>query len=304
MKVPNGVIKEPKVVHCKEEPFDVYIGRGNGSIWGNPFSHKEGTKAAHKTKTAEEAVQKYEEWLLKQSHLLEKLPELKGKVLACWCKSKRQPDAPCHGDVLLKYSNDPTLLPKPTMVSSSASVSSNRHILTFVPFPIDNAVCFTGHRPNKLGGYNEFNPIARYVMQELLREIEFLIEEGKSVFISGMALGVDMWAAEAVLNLRKKYPHIKLIAAVPFEGQEKKWPLSSQERWRRIVVEANQVVQVNEPGYAGWKMQSRNEWMVDHASVVVAVWNGTSGGTGNCVRYAESAIHQPIVVRIDPNQAI
>ena len=87
-----------KVVHCKKEPYDVYIGRP--SKWGNPFSHKEGTSAKFKVSTREEAVEKYKEWILAQPNLLNSLDELKGKTLGCWCKPKA-----CHGDVLIELVN-------------------------------------------------------------------------------------------------------------------------------------------------------------------------------------------------------
>lgn len=90
--------EKPKVVHCKKEEFDVYIGRG--SKWGNPFSHKEGTLAEHVVGSREEAIAKYEEYLLSNQELVDALPELKGKILGCWCKPKS-----CHGDVLLKLAN-------------------------------------------------------------------------------------------------------------------------------------------------------------------------------------------------------
>lgn len=89
---------KPRVVHCKKEQFDVYIGRG--SVWGNPFSHKEGTLAQHVVGSREEAISKYEEYLLESPDLMERLPELKGKTLGCWCKPKA-----CHGDVLLRLAN-------------------------------------------------------------------------------------------------------------------------------------------------------------------------------------------------------
>ena len=97
------MIQEPKVVHCKKEPFDVYIGRG--SIWGNPYSHKEGTLAEHVVQSRSEAIKKFEEHLLSNEDLMKKLPELKGKILGCWCKPKS-----CHGDILLKYANGPSPL--------------------------------------------------------------------------------------------------------------------------------------------------------------------------------------------------
>ena len=92
------------VVHCREKKYDIYIGRGEGSIWGNPFTHKEGTLAAFKVATRKEAIEKYREWILTQPHLLEKIPELKGKVLGCWCRSIKNSKA-CHGDVLAEMAN-------------------------------------------------------------------------------------------------------------------------------------------------------------------------------------------------------
>jgi Domain of unknown function (DUF4326) len=84
----NDDIMETKVVHCKKEDFDVYIGRP--SKWGNPF-------VIGKNGTREDVVRKYREWILTQQHLLDSLCELHGKKLGCFCK----PEA-CHGDVLVE----------------------------------------------------------------------------------------------------------------------------------------------------------------------------------------------------------
>lgn len=86
-----------KVVHCKKEPYDVYIGRP--SKWGNPFSHKALPNAV-KCPTREDAVKSYREWLLSQPELLARLPELKGKVLGCWCAPQL-----CHGHILAELAD-------------------------------------------------------------------------------------------------------------------------------------------------------------------------------------------------------
>jgi hypothetical protein len=85
-----------KVVHCKKEKFDVYIGRP--SKWGNPYSHKEGTKAEFKVDTREQAIEAYYYYITEGEgqHLLKDLDELKGKTLGCWCSPK-----PCHGEILI-----------------------------------------------------------------------------------------------------------------------------------------------------------------------------------------------------------
>ena len=83
-----------RVVHCKNEPFDVYIGRP--SKWGNPFRiGKDGSR--------EDVIEKYRHWILANPSLMAHLrSELKGKTLGCWCK----PNA-CHGDVLAELADKP-----------------------------------------------------------------------------------------------------------------------------------------------------------------------------------------------------
>jgi hypothetical protein len=87
-----------KVVHLMKEPYDVAIDRN--TIWGNPYTHQDGTRAKFKVDTREEAVAKYREYILNKPELLEKLGELKNKTLGCWCKFSK--DVPCHGDVLIQ----------------------------------------------------------------------------------------------------------------------------------------------------------------------------------------------------------
>lgn len=93
---------EFKVVHCKKEIYDVYIGRP--SKWGNPFTHiKDGkTLAKYIVNTREEAVEAYREWIIngEGKYLLDYLDDLKDKTLGCWCK----PHA-CHGDILVELVN-------------------------------------------------------------------------------------------------------------------------------------------------------------------------------------------------------
>lgn len=85
----------PSVVHCKKEPYDVYVGRP--SKWGNPFTiGKDGTRA--------EVIEKFEDYIQNEPVLLSHLHELKGKTLGCWCKP-----ASCHGDVLFRLANTTNL---------------------------------------------------------------------------------------------------------------------------------------------------------------------------------------------------
>ena len=80
-----------RVVHCKRDRYDVYIGRP--SRWGNPYQvGRDGTRA--------EVIARYEAWLATQPELVRALPGLAGRTLGCWCAP-----APCHGDVLVRLAD-------------------------------------------------------------------------------------------------------------------------------------------------------------------------------------------------------
>ena len=151
-------------------------------------------------------------------------------------------------------------------------------------------VAFTGHRPNKLGGYKTPNPTYNWVTFRLDEELRLLKPD---YAISGMALGVDQWAAQVCVDLK-----IPFLAAVPFAGQESMWPLQSQRHYHNLLKKAFQTVVVSQGGYAAVKMQKRNEYMVDQCGVLIAVWDGSPGGTGNCVKYAQKRFKR--IVRIQP----
>jgi hypothetical protein len=78
--------REQMVVHCRRQPYDVYIGRP--SIFGNPFKiGRDGTRT--------QVIDKYRQWVQGQPAVMAAIPSLRGKVLGCWCRP-----LPCHGDVL------------------------------------------------------------------------------------------------------------------------------------------------------------------------------------------------------------
>lgn len=140
--------------------------------------------------------------------------------------------------------------------------------------------CFTGHRPEKLD-----QPEA-VVVEVLKKEIRTAIADEFQTFISGMARGVDLWAAEIVLAFRNEGAAVRLICASPYQGFESRWNQEWQERYRWVMEQAN-LVRFISPGYSRGCFQRRNEWMVDHSARVIAAYNGQSGGTRNTVEYAK-----------------
>ena len=139
--------------------------------------------------------------------------------------------------------------------------------------------CFTGHRPEKLTAPEWL------VKRELEREIRQAIADGLDVFITGMARGVDIWAAEVVLDLREAGAPIRLMCASPFDGFERNWSEDWQCRYRTVMQAADHTLFVC-PQYSRNCFQIRNEWMVNHSARVIAVFNGDRGGTKNTINYA------------------
>lgn len=138
-------------------------------------------------------------------------------------------------------------------------------------------IAATGHRPDKLGGYG-------YKTERKLLSLAlvYLEHERPEKVITGMALGWDTAIAMAAYCLS-----IPFIAAVPFTGQHYKWDPEHIRRYHEILTAAEAVHTITAGGYSTQAMEIRNRWMVDHADRMVALWDGSGGGTGNCVRYAK-----------------
>lgn len=156
---------------------------------------------------------------------------------------------------------------------------------------MEYTACFTGHRPQSLiCGFDETHPACLKIKHKLKRLIQGLIDK-KSVthFISGGALGVDMWAMEIVLELKKEYPNITLEAAIPCRSQADRWNSKSQERYNRLLSLCDKKTLVQEKYTVGCMMK-RNKYMVDNSNYVIAVWNGKPSGTGKTVSYARECM--------------
>ena len=140
---------------------------------------------------------------------------------------------------------------------------------------------FTGHRPQKL--VHSADEVIRGLEKEILESIA----SGYTTFITGMACGTDIWAGNIVLRLKETNPSIKLIAAVPFPGFADKWSADWKKKYLDLLNHAD-LVRTISPSYSEDVFQRRNRWMVDHSSRLIAVYNGTPGGTRNTICYAQS----------------
>lgn len=152
--------------------------------------------------------------------------------------------------------------------------------------PIENACCFTGHRPKYFHfGTNETHPDCFKIKAFLRERCKHLIGEGVTHFISGGAVGVDTWAMEEVIGLREDYPHIILWCVLPYAGMVERFAQQDRERFARLESKLHIITTLNERYYHGC-MQERNRFMVDRSLYVIAVWTGEKSGTANTINYA------------------
>lgn len=133
---------------------------------------------------------------------------------------------------------------------------------------------FTGHRQL----LDDFSPKA---LKTLVRS---LVKDGVRTFYVGMAEGFDLAAAEVVLREKKKDPSLKLVACIPFYGQERRFSDEDKKRYAAILRKADEQVYVSEH-YRTTCFFERNRYMADRADVLVAYLNQPKGGTAYTVRY-------------------
>lgn len=143
----------------------------------------------------------------------------------------------------------------------------------------------TGNRPQKIP-YAENSRECDEIKERMRKTVMELIEEGYTKFISGMALGADLWFAECVIDLKDVYPDVELEAAVPYIGQSDRLSVSDRFRYDKILRACDEVNYISQ-SYSKYCMNKRNRYMVDKSDVVIVVNFAESGGTVNTKLYAE-----------------
>lgn len=158
----------------------------------------------------------------------------------------------------------------------------------------------TGPRPQNMFGFNESDPRYELVKQALQHEIRTLIQNNVSHFISGVALGIDMFAAETVLDLKRHYTHVTLEAAIPHRLQHQKWSTEYQNRYRNILNQCDEITTIQQD-YTPNCFFRRNRYMVDNATHLLTVTqkSNPSSGTQYTIQYAAQKRLNIVLIDID-----
>jgi len=159
--------------------------------------------------------------------------------------------------------------------------------------------CFTGHRIAKLPWRsNENDPRCAALKERLAAVTEAVYQSGVRHFICGMANGCDLYFAETVLALRAVHPDVTLEAAIPFEGQADRWDAYQRARYNVLLSRCDRHTLLQKE-HTPECMMRRNRYMVDAASVVIACYDGTPGGTMNTLLYAMRQKKEVIEVPVE-----
>lgn len=158
-------------------------------------------------------------------------------------------------------------------------------------------VSFTGHRPEKIkNGFSEESPVVIEIKDKLRAAILEKIAEGCVCFLTGMAMGADIWAAEIVLALQKEHPQISLVAVVPFSGQADAFPPQWKVRYKAVLAQSSEV-RILSPCYYKSCYHVRNRWLIEHSAHLIAVYNGSRGGTMQTLNDALTKGHDVKIIR-------
>ena len=160
-------------------------------------------------------------------------------------------------------------------------------------------LAITGLRAQKLPwGFNENDKRFQKMKTQVTEYLIKFIKNGYSTFYDGMALGFDLIALEILIDLKIKYPYIKIIGAMPCPNQDAKWTRAEKERYKNIKEQIDQSIVVSEKYYGKECMLKRNRFIVDNSDMLFALWDGTPGGTMYTIEYAKSQ-NKPVVI-IEP----
>ena len=157
---------------------------------------------------------------------------------------------------------------------------------------------FTGHRPEKLPWRgDESDPRCLALKERLAAAVEDAYDRGMRHFLCGMARGADFYFCDAVLELRERRSGVTLEAVIPCEEQVARWSERERERWFSLVERCDGETMLQHH-YDKGCMLRRNRYLVDHSSMLIAVYDGMLGGTMYTLSYAMKRGLETVILEV------
>ncbi|MFI3320100.1 MAG: SLOG family protein [Rikenellaceae bacterium] len=152
----------------------------------------------------------------------------------------------------------------------------------------EKTIAFTGNRNLTSPDGRPLNELKAAICNRLMELLEReYLDNGINTFISGMALGFDLLCATVVVELKRKYPEIRLVAALPFIEQADKYSEADKAQYRHLIDQADFTIAVGGYTHTNQAYHDRNDFMLTNASKIIAYHNGKArSGTGSTLRKA------------------
>lgn len=141
-------------------------------------------------------------------------------------------------------------------------------------------IVITGYKPHELGIFDTKHPGIDYIKKAIRKRLVSYIEDGAEWMIISGQLGVELWAAEVVLELKEMYPSLKLAVLTPFLEQESKWQEEKQTYYRDLLAAADFVTSITKRTYEGaWQFKAKNAFLLDNSDGLLAVYDEENEGS-------------------------
>jgi uncharacterized phage-like protein YoqJ len=141
-------------------------------------------------------------------------------------------------------------------------------------------LAITGYKPFELGVFDKNHQGIRYIKKAILKRLVSLVEEGLEwVIISGQ-LGVELWAAEVVIDMQMEYPDLKLAVITPFLNQEEKWNEANKEQYEAIYFHADYTNSITNKKYESpAQFRLKNRFFIDKSDALLIVYDEEKDGS-------------------------
>ncbi|MED5019831.1 DUF1273 domain-containing protein [Paenibacillus chibensis] len=152
-------------------------------------------------------------------------------------------------------------------------------------------VLVTGYRAHELNIFGQKHPGIAYIQKAITAKLVQLAEEGLEWVISPGQYGVDLWACEAAIDLKKLYPDLKVAIITAFANPEENWKEDKKDYYNRILQGIDFYETVSRQPYAGpWQFQARDDLLFRKTDGIVLVYDEETGAGSSARFYKERAL--------------
>jgi uncharacterized phage-like protein YoqJ len=136
----------------------------------------------------------------------------------------------------------------------------------------------TGYRAHELGIFNRKHPGIAYIRKAIAARLVPLIEEGLEWVVTPGQYGVDWWACETVIELKRQYPHLKLSILAAYANPEERWNEERQQQYRELLLGVDYYAYVSKQPYSGpWQLKARDDLLLRKTDGILLVYDEEAG---------------------------